>query len=136
MRRNLLLMLAMMLCLLPVGLAQETRSLLFGRVLERSAGAVVGAQVTIRHIDTNVSLTMRTNAQGYYEAPLLLPGNYEVSAEMTGFKKTVRRGVVLPVSSRLEVSVTLEIGGVAETVSVTAEAPLLETTAVNAGRII
>ena len=136
MRRNLLQMFAITCCLLPAGLAQETRSLLFGRVLDPSASAVVGAQVTIRNVDTNVLLTMRTNEQGYYEAPLLLPGNYEVAAEMTGFKKTLRRGVVLPVSSRLEVSLTLELGGVSETVSVTAEAPLLETTAVNAGRII
>src|SRR5437899_5510134 len=134
MRRNLLLLLSMTLSVLSVGLSQETRSMLFGRVLDPQGSAVVGAMVGVKNIDTNIALTLRTNEQGYYEASLLLPGSYELTAEAPGFKKLVRRGVTLPVSSRLEIAMMLEVGGVAETISVTAEAPLLETSSVTSGR--
>ncbi len=116
--------------------AQETRSMLFGRVLDPQGSAIVGAAVSVRNADTGVSLSFKTNDTGYYEANLLLPGNYELTAEMAGFKKHVRKGVNLPVSSRLEIPLPLEIGGVTETVSVTAEAPLLETNAVSSGRVL
>ena len=116
--------------------SQETRSTLSGRVLDSQGGVVAGAVVVIRNADTGVALTFRTNETGYYEAGLLLPGNYELTAEMAGFKKLVRKGVVLPVSSSQVVDLSLEVGGVMETVSVTAEAPLLETSVVTSGRVI
>lgn len=121
---------------LPLAHAQETRSMLFGRVLDPQGAAVVHATVVIRNVDTGVTTQLRTNDTGYYEGNLLLPGNYEVSAEAPGFKKLIRRGIVLPVSSRLEIDLPLEVGGVTEVVSVTAEAPLLETNAVTTGRVI
>jgi hypothetical protein len=118
------------------GTAQETRSMLFGRVMDPTGSSVAGATVTVRNADTGVALTFKTNATGYYEANLLLPGNYEITAEMEGFKKLVRRGVTLPVASRIEIALPLEVGGVSESVSVTAEAPLLETNAVSSGRVL
>ncbi|MBM3812008.1 MAG: carboxypeptidase regulatory-like domain-containing protein [Acidimicrobiia bacterium] len=127
---------ALMLALSFAALGQETRSMLFGRVLDPQGSAVVGATVVIRNAETGVTQTMRTNDTGYYEGNLLMPGQYEISAEMAGFKKLVRKGISLPVSSRIEVALHLEIGGVTETVSVTAEAPLLETNAVSTGRVI
>jgi hypothetical protein len=116
--------------------AQETRSMLFGRVLDPQGGAVVGAAVVIRNSDTGVTLNYKTNDTGYYEGNLLMPGQYEVSVEMAGFKKSVRKGITLPVSSRIEINLALELGGVTETVSVTAEAPMLETNAVSSGRVL
>lgn len=116
--------------------AQETRSTIFGRVLDPQSAAVAGATVTVRNADTGVALTYKTNDTGYYEANLLLPGQYEITVEAAGFKRLVRKGITLPVSWRLEVALPLEIGGLAETVSVTAEAPLLETNAVTSGRVI
>jgi hypothetical protein len=65
-----------------------------------------------------------------------MPGNYQLIVEQEGFKRLMRSGVVLPVSWRLQVNLSLEIGGVAETISVTADAPLLETNAVSSGRVI
>ena len=116
---------------LAAAFAQETRSMLFGRVLDPTGSVVVGATVVVRNADTGVALNFRTNESGYYEANLLLPGNYEISAEMEGFKKLVRRGVTLPVASRIEINLPLDVGGVTESVSVTADAPLLETSAVS-----
>ena len=55
-------------------LAQETRSVLFGRVLDPNGGAVAGVGVVIRNNDTGVAMTLKTNDTGYYEGNLLLPG--------------------------------------------------------------
>src|SRR5207248_9502659 len=68
--------------------------------------------------------------------PLLDGGKYTVAVESTGFKKVVRGPVELSVGSRLEINVELTIGSLSETVSVTAEAPLLETTTASGGRVI
>jgi hypothetical protein len=110
--------------------------MLFGRVLDPSGAAVVGAVVVVRNAETGVANTLKTNDTGYYEANLLMPGQYEVTAEAPGFKKLVRKGITLPVSSRIQIDMAMEIGGVTETVSVTADAPLLETNAVSSGRVI
>jgi len=53
------------------------------------SSAVVAATVVVTNIDTNTSLTLQTNETGYYEARLLLPGRYQVTAEASGFKKSV-----------------------------------------------
>jgi hypothetical protein len=116
--------------------AQDTRSAILGRILDPQGSAVAGASVTIRNTDTGVSMTYQSNGSGYYEANLLLPGSYEVTVEAAGFKKHVRQGLTLPVSWRLDVSISLEVGGVTETISVTAEAPLLETSSVSQGRVL
>jgi hypothetical protein len=117
-------------------LAQETRSMIFGRVVDPSAAPVAGATVLVENTETGTSLTLSTNETGYYEANLLLPGRYRLSAEANGFKKTLRDGVVLPLSTRLEIELKVEIGAVSETISVTAQAPLLDTSTVSSGRVL
>jgi hypothetical protein len=116
--------------------AQETRSMLFGKVVDPQGASIIGANVIIRNAETGVTQSMKSNDKGYYEGNLLMPGNYEIVAEIKGFKKLVRQGVTLPVSSRIQVDLNMEIGGVTETVSVSGEAPLLETNAVSSGRVI
>ena len=116
--------------------AQETRSTIQGHVRDAQGAMVVNATVVVTNTDTNVSVRLTSNQAGYYEAPLLIPGHYTVSAEMTGFKKAVRSGITLQVSDRTEVDLTLEVGGVTETVTVTAEAPLIDSSNVNSGRVL
>jgi hypothetical protein len=128
------LWLAILICA-PV-YAQETRSMLFGRVLDPQSSAVVGATVAVTNADTGVALKFTTNDTGYYEANLLLPGQYQVEAEAPGFKKLQRKGITLPVSSRFEIDMKLEVGGVTETISVTADTAMLETNAVSSGRVL
>jgi len=55
--------------------------MIFGRALDPQSSAIAGAQVTVTNTDTNVSVPLVTNATGYFEARLLLPGNYQVSAQ-------------------------------------------------------
>ena len=62
--------------------AQETRSVIFGRVTDPQNSAVTGATVVVTNTDTNSVMTLTANDTGYYEANLLLPGNYRVVAEI------------------------------------------------------
>ena len=110
--------------------------MLFGRVLDPQSAVVAGAAVVVRNTETGVRQNLVTKETGYFEANLLMPGSYEITVEKQGFKKLVRQGLTLPVASRIEVDMTLQVGGLTETVSVTAEAPLLETNAVSSGRVI
>ncbi len=115
---------------------QETRGMIFGRAYDPQGSAVVGAEVLITNVDTNIVQRTTTNQTGYYEMPYLLPGNYQVTAELAGFKRFIRSGIILSVSSRAEVDIKLELGAVAESISVTADAPLLETSSASSGRVV
>src|SRR5215813_12923497 len=88
--------------------AQETRSTLNGRVYDAQSAAIAGAKVAITHVDTNAVTHVVTNETGYYEAPLLLPGNYRITASSDGFKTTTRSGIVLAVGQQLAVELKLE----------------------------
>jgi hypothetical protein len=111
-----------------VALAQETRSTILGTVKDSSGAVIPGATVEINNNDTNTTARIATNESGYFEAPYLLPGNYDIMVSASGFKKNVQRGFVLRVNSRVNVDVTLEVGAASESVVVTANAALLETT--------
>ncbi len=116
--------------------AQESRGSISGRVTDPTGAIVPSATVTVTNTATNTSRRLVTNDTGYYEANLLEPSTYTVSVEAQGFKKALRSGLTLNVSARIEIDVALEVGGVAETVEVTAEAPLLETTTASGGRVL
>jgi hypothetical protein len=111
-----------------VVLAQETRSTILGTVKDSTGAVVPGATVEIINTETNTTARISTNESGYFEAPYLLPGNYDITVSANGFKKNLQRGFVLRVNSRVNVDVTLEVGAASESVVVTASAALLETT--------
>src|SRR5438093_376744 len=116
--------------------AQETRSMIYGRITDPQGSAVSSVAVTVTNTDTNTAAHLKTNDTGYYEANLLLPGNYQVQVDSPGFRRSVRGGIVLSVSTRLEINVEMQLGALTETVSVTAEAPILDTSTVSSGRIM
>ena len=108
--------------LLPLH-AQQGRGTILGKVTDPGGGLVGGATVTITNTQTNVASTTQTNSEGYYTSTPLIPGAYEVSVEMTGFKKSVQSGIALQVDQRAEVNIALSLGAVGESVQVTADAP-------------
>jgi len=116
--------------------AQESRGSITGQVTDKSGAVVAGAQITITNVATNVSTTTTTNEAGNYTVLYLIPGQYTVTVEASGFKKVVRQGIEVRVADKLTLDLTLEVGAVAETVNVTAEAPLLETASASAGQVI
>jgi len=123
--------------LLPAFLAaQESRGAITGRVTDPQGAVVPNAQVTVTNTQTNETRRAVTNETGYYEVNFLEPSTYTIAVEAPGFKRLVRSGITVNVSARLEINLALEIGAVAETVQVTAEAPLLETTTASGGRVL
>jgi hypothetical protein len=119
-----------------VVLAQEARGTIIGRVTDPSGAVVAGAKIQTTNVATNTGGSSVTNEQGNYEIPYLLPGTYRVSAEQTGFKKSVREGIELRVNDRMTLDFTLQVGDVAESIVVTGESPLLETTGAAIGMVM
>jgi hypothetical protein len=117
-------------------LAQDPRGTIAGRVLDPQGAVIPNATVIVTNTETNVSTRTVTNETGYFEVSLLNPGNYSVAAEAPGFKRTVQTGLVLQVAGRLNLTLQLQVGQIAETVEVVAQAPLLDTTTASGGRVI
>ncbi len=116
--------------------AQETHGYIAGTIQDPTATPIAGCQVTVTNTDTNSVTRVATNSSGYYAANLLLPGTYQISAESPGFKRAIKTGIVVAVGAHVEIGFTFELGQVSDSVSVTAEAPLLEAGSGSSGRVI
>ncbi|MBO0726669.1 MAG: carboxypeptidase regulatory-like domain-containing protein, partial [Blastocatellia bacterium] len=123
-------------CAAATGLSQEFRGSITGRVTDNNGAAVTKAAITITNTATNVSSSTATNGDGDYTALYLIPGNYSVTVEAAGFKKSTRQNVEIRVGDRLQIDMRLEVGNVSETVNVNSDAPLLETNSASAGQVI
>jgi hypothetical protein len=107
--------------------AQMDRSTITGVVKDQQGGVVPGVTVTALSQQTQQTRVTVTDAGGYFTFPNLLPGRYDVSAELDGFKKASRTGVQLDAGGRISIDFALETGAISETVTVTAEATTLQT---------
>jgi hypothetical protein len=112
--------------------AQETRGNISGTVRDRD-GVLPGAAVKIVNTETGVSQQLTTNSRGYFEAPLLIAGTYEVTVELASFKGYRQTGIKLSVGQAVPLEVTLELGQLGERVDVVANAAILDTNAVSSG---
>ena len=108
--------------------AQTSQGRISGLVADSSGAVVSGAKVTITNTATGISRSLVTTAAGDYNAPNLEPGPYTVTAEATGFKKTHRTGLQLEVAKDIRVDFSLAPGAITETVTVSEEAPIVDTT--------
>ena len=95
-----------------------------GTIKDSSGAVLPGASVQVQNMDTGQGRTVTTDARGYYTAPNIRPGNYEVSASVAGFQTEVRQGLMVNVGQASVIDFTLQVGAVTERVEVTAEAPL------------
>jgi hypothetical protein len=116
--------------------AQEFRGGITGRVTDGSGGRLPGVTVTATHVATNVASTTTTNGEGDYSILYLTPGVYTLSTELSGFKKTVREGVEVRIGDRVGLDVKMDVGKLEETITVTAESPILQTTSGSTGQVI
>ena len=107
--------------------AQVAGATLSGIVTDPSGAAVNGAEVTIKNLATGVTRAVKTNNDGFYSAPNLLPGTYEVSAAEAGFATMVQSNVQLAVASQQTLNITLKVGKSTEQVEVTSEVSLVQT---------
>ena len=108
--------------------AQGGRADINGTVVDAQKAVLPGATVTATNEDTGLVREAVTDSAGRYVMPSLLPGTYTIKADLSGFQPMVRTGMVVRVGEELTVVLTLPIAGVAETLTVTAEAPLVEST--------
>lgn len=106
--------------------AQGVAGAVTGVVTDPTQAVVPGAAVTVRNVGTGVVSKTQTNSAGVYNVPSLILGTYEVTVESPGFKTFVRQNIVVETALVVRVDVALEVGGVGEKVTVTAEAPLLQ----------
>jgi hypothetical protein len=116
--------------------AQEYRATLLGVVTDPTGATVPEATVTAVNMETSVRTVTKTNNDGSYVIPLLLPGRYAMQVEHPGFKTFERSPIELRLNDRTRLDVELQVGQVSDRVTVTAEAPLLETASSNRGEIV
>lgn len=126
-----------LLFMIPLTLgAQETRATLSGTISDATGAVVTDARIRLANRDTAVGFEAITNKDGQYRFLFLNPGKYRLSTEKTGFKGFVRDGIELNVGQSAVVDVTLQIGQVSDSVTITGDAPLLDMEKADRGLVI
>ncbi len=121
-RRVALFLVCWAFSILPAA-ASDITGTIVGTVTDTQNKAVPKVAITLTNTDMNVVIrTVQTNDEGQYSAPLLPIGHYSVTAELAGFRRATRTGIALNVNDHLTINLTLDVGPVAETVTVQAEA--------------
>jgi hypothetical protein len=116
--------------------AQVSTATILGVVRDTSGALVPGASITIKHTESGLTRTVVSSERGGYNVPLLPVGAYEITTTMPGFKQAVRAGINLLVGQEAVVDLTLEVGAAAEQVTITEEAPLVNTTTSSTSGVI
>ena len=116
--------------------AQESRGVITGRIQDPSGAVLAGVTVRATNVETRVVASTSTNETGNFTLPLLLPGFYTVSAEITGFKKSVYENIQVRVADTTDLTIKLEIGSLSESVEVKSESPLLSTVESSLGQVV
>jgi hypothetical protein len=119
-------------------LAQSTaiNGTIEGTVRDGQGALLPGVTVTVTNVDTGEQRVVVSNETGLYRAPLLSLGTYRVAAELQGFKKFEQAGVSLRAGQTAVIDVALEVGTVSETITVTADAPLVDLAKIEQGRTL
>src|SRR5262249_43153227 len=118
--------LALFLCSL-VGLplfGQSQLATLTGTVTDPSGAATPNAEIRLVNTETGERYGAVANASGNYTLPLVKPGSYVLTCELSGFKQRRESGIVLETGQQARIDIQLEIGAVSESTTVQAEAPL------------
>jgi outer membrane receptor protein involved in Fe transport len=138
MRRSVAVCILVLVCawLVPSAAAQAVRATVLGTVTDRTGAVLPGVTVTITNTETKVAQTTVSDSQGHYTLTNLVPAPYDIEASLSGFQTVVRSGVRLVIGSESEVDFTLGPSAVQETVTVTADAPVVETVSVALGTVI
>jgi hypothetical protein len=119
------------LCVLLISLpafSQGSSGRLLGAITDQSGGAIAGATVVITDTERGTSRTLTTDEGGEFNAPSLIPGTYRVHVEAKGFKVVERQNVVLEVNGNIRADFKLQPGEMTQTITITEEIPLMETT--------
>jgi len=118
-----------------VSWAQTTGSI-SGTVKDSTGAVLPSAKVMLLNEETGISRTVQSDASGRYSAPSLGLGNYRVTGSLEGFQTEIRTGIVLTVGREAVVDLTLTVGAVSQSVEVTGEAPMVESTTATLGSLV
>ena len=116
--------------------AQLTTGTIAGAVTDQSGAAIPGAKVTAKNTETGIARETVTGPTGRYEFPSLPGGAYEVTATSQGFQTSVRSGITLSLGQNAVINHSLQVGEVTQSVTVTGEAPLIETTSATVSQLV
>jgi outer membrane receptor protein involved in Fe transport len=119
----------------PAG-AQTMTGTIDGRVSDESRAAVPGASVTARNVDTGLARSASVSTAGTYRLSSLPVGRYDVTVELTGFATEVIKAVEVLVGSAITVDFMMKVATVSETITVTSETPLIQSTTSDIGQVI
>ncbi len=132
MTRKLLGLFLLLLLAVPAS-AQQGTTELRGRVVDAQGGVLPGVAVIVKNQATGFSRETVSGADGSFIASGLVPGTYELNAELQGFKKFNRRDLMLEVGKTITVDVRMEVGGIEQSITVSAESPLVDVTSKEIG---
>ena len=122
-----------MLLLATPALAQQGTTEVRGRVVDSQGAILPGVNVTVRNQDTGMFRETTSTADGTYFVSGIVPGTYEIVAELQGFKKYSRRDVRLEIGKTATLDIDMAVGGLEETVTVSAESPIVDVTSKEVG---
>ena len=131
------LAIVVMVCSLAFScLAQTFQGQISGEVRDATGAIVPNAKLTATNIATNTPFTTQSNEQGLYRFLALPPGQYNVTASLTGFKSYERGPITLQVNDNITLDISLQIGDASETVQVSAAAEALQTQTASVGQVV
>ncbi len=116
--------------------AQAGNSTITGTVKDPTDAPIPGVTVRVLNLDTGIQLQTITNEAGVFRISALVPGSYNLQADLPGFSRLTRGPLVLQVSQTLAIDLPLQLGALTESVSVTEGAPLLESQSSDIGQAI
>lgn len=127
---------ALSLCMPSSTRAQVVGATLSGTVADSSGAVIPNAQLAIENVATGVVRTVTTDTAGFYTAPNLVPGSYQITATAPAFKTIVRTGVTLTVGAEQSLNIAMQVGQVSQTVEVTGEAPVVQLASSAVGTVV
>jgi hypothetical protein len=133
MKQRVMSLVLMTLLIAMSASAQQGTTELRGRVIDPQGAVLPGVTVVVRNQETGMFRETVSGPDGTFIASGLVPGTYQVNAELQGFKKFERKDLRLEVGKTSSIDVTMAVGGVEETVVVTTESPLVDVTSKEIG---
>ena len=124
------------LLVVPAAYSQSTFGSVVGNVFDATGAPVAATEVTLTNLGTSEKRTSTTNNDGLYQFVNVLPGQYTVGVQKTGFKRILRSPVRVETENTAKIDISLQVGELTQTVEVTAQTPLLQPESSSLGQVV
>jgi Carboxypeptidase regulatory-like domain len=133
MRRRALVFLSLLLATAAPSLAQQGTAEIGGKITDTSGAVLPGVSIVVTNEDTGVFREVFTTSNGNYFVSQIIPGRYRMTVKLEGFRGLDRRGLIVEVGKTLTLDLSMEVGALAEVITVTAASPLVDLTTAEVG---